>query len=280
MSGPSQTVSESFESKVALVGALCLGLAFATGASAAGAIDSIKERGKIVFCSDLSVPPFIFLDPKTVQATGFDADIGIAIAKTMGLKTEFKNIGFDGLIPALQAGQCDAILSALFDKPARREVVDFVDYANVGNAVIVKADSSIAISKLTDLSGKKVAVERGSVNEQEVVEASEELSKQGKPKISVVSLPKATDAIQQLLTGLVDAFYGGTATEADYNKQNPSALKLAGPQTSTFFTGIATLKKNSDVHDALAAAFKQTQSDGSYDAVVKRWNFESMAIKP
>ncbi|MDQ0392790.1 polar amino acid transport system substrate-binding protein [Labrys monachus] len=264
----------------AFAAAACLGTILAGSAAAGEVLDKIKASGKIVYCSDLSVPPFIYLDPKTVQATGFDADIGIAVAKAMGLEAQYKNIGFDGLIPALQAGQCDAILSALFDKPARREVVDFVDYANVGNAVIVKADSPLSIARLVDLSGKRVAVERGSVNEQEVVEASDELVKQGKPKISVVSLPKATDAIQQLLTGLVDAFYGGTATEADYNKQNPGALKLASPQTSTFYTGIATIKKDADVHEALDAAFKKTQADGSYDAVVKKWSFESMAMKP
>jgi polar amino acid transport system substrate-binding protein len=168
----------------------------------------------------------------------------------------------------------------LFDKPARREVVDFVDYANVGNAVIVKADNPLSVEMLTDLSGKKVGVERGSVNEQEIVQASDELAKQGKPRISVVSLPKATDAIQQLLSGNVDAFYGGTATEAAYNRENPGVLKLASPQTSAFLTGIATLKKDGSLHDALAAAFKRIQTDGSYEAVVKKWSFESMAVAP
>jgi polar amino acid transport system substrate-binding protein len=280
MSGSTIFAKDRPHGAAVLAGLICFGGLFAGSAFAAGDVGEIRHAGKIVFCSDLSVPPFVYLDPKTIKPAGFDVDVGIAIAKDMGVAAEYKNISFDGLIPALQAGQCDAIISALFDKPSRRKVVDFVDYADVGNAVIVKADSSLAITKLADLSGRKVAVERGSVNEQEVVAASDELGKQGKPKISIVSLPKATDAIQQLLTGLVDAFYGGTATEADYNKQNPGVLKLAGPQTSTFFTGIATLKNDAALHDALAAAFKQTQSDGSYDAVVKKWSFESMALKP
>lgn len=255
--------------------------ALANGAAEAkGALAKVKAAGKIVYCSDLSAPPFIFLNPTSMQPDGFDVDVGIAVAKEMGVTAEYKNMAFDGLIPALQAGQCDAILSSLYDKPARRVVVDFVNYAVVGNAVIVKADSDVTIKDLSDLSGKKVSVERGSVNEEEVVNASNELKKQGKKPIDVVSLPKVTDAMQQLLAGLVDAFYSGTATEADFNKKSAVKVKLAGPQTSTFFTGIATLKDDADLHEAIDAAFKKSRSDGSYDAIVKKWSFESMVMTP
>lgn len=261
-----------------IVGAALLAVLAGTAARADGLVDKVKAKGTLTYCSDLSVPPFLSLDSATMKPVGFDIDVGNAIGKAMGVTASYKNISFDGLIPALQAGQCDAIISALFDKPERRKVVDFVDYANVGNAVIVKADSALAVSSLADLSGKKVAVERGSVNAQEVTAASDELVKQGKPAISIVALPKATDAIVQLLSGLADAFYGGTATEAAYNRQNPGKLKLAGPQMSTYFTGIATLKSDADLHDALATAFELTKTDGSYHSAVKAWSFESMAV--
>jgi polar amino acid transport system substrate-binding protein len=160
----------------------------------------------------------------------------------MGLTAEFENIGFDGLIPALQAGQCDAIISSLYDKPTRREVVDFVDYAIVGNAVIARSDSPLFVQDLQGLSGKKLSVERGSVNEQEAVEANTALQQGGKPPITIVTLPKMSDAIQQMVTGLTDGFYGGTATVAIYNMTNKGAVKLASPQTISFATGIATVK--------------------------------------
>ncbi|QJP14746.1 ABC transporter substrate-binding protein [Starkeya sp. ORNL1] len=264
----------------AAIAASWLCLLSGADAQAKDALSSVKASGKIVYCSDLSAPPFIYLNPTSMQPDGFDVDVGIAVAKEMGVTAEYKNMAFEGLIPALQAGQCNAILSSLYDKPARRAVVDFVNYALVGNAVIVKADSTLAVKDLSGLSGKKVSVERGSVNEEEAVQASNELKKQGKPPIDVVSLPKVTDAIQQLLAGLVDAFYSGTATEADFNKKNTVQVKLAGPQTTTFYTGIATLKDDADLHAAIDAAFKKAQTDGTYDGVVKKWSFESMAIAP
>ena len=261
---------------------LCAMLALVCGGKAVAgpALDKIKASGKLVYCSDLSAPPFLYLDQSSLKPAGFDIEVGTSVAKAMGLQAEYKNIGFDGLIPALQAGQCDAIISSLYDKPARRAVVDFVNYAIVGNAVLARGDSPLFVQDLQGLSGKKLSVERGSVNEQEAMEASAALKTAGKPPISVVSLPKVSDAIQQMTTGLSDAFYGSTATEASYNKAKPGALKVASPQTSSFFTGIATVKADADVHDAIDAAFRQTRTDGTYDAIVKTWSFEAMAMKP
>lgn len=249
-------------------------------AAAGAALDKLKQAGKLVYCSDLSAPPFLYLDQKTLKPAGFDIDIGSAVAKAMGVTAEYKNITFDGLIPALQAGQCDAIISSLFDKPKRREVVDFVDYAEVGSAVIAKASAGWSVKALTDLSGKKIAAERGSVNEEELNTASAELTKAGKPPISVVALPKVTDAIQMVLSGTADAFYTGTETQVAYEKEHPGVLKLASPQTSAFLTGIATVKASGDIHEAIDAGFKKMIADGTYAGIVKTWGFESMAIKP
>jgi polar amino acid transport system substrate-binding protein len=254
--------------------------AFAGAAWAGPALDKIKASGKLVYCSDLSAPPFLYMDPNTLKPTGFDIAVGSSVATAMGLTAEFKNIGFDGLIPALQAGQCDAIISSLYDKRGRREVVDFVDYAIVGNAVIARGDSPLSMQDLQGLSGKKLSVERGSVNEQEAVEANTALQQAGKPPITIVTLPKMSDAIQQMVTGLTDSFYGGTATVAIYNMTNKGALKLASPQTSSFATGIAAVKANSDVHEAIKAGFQKIREDGAYDGIVKSWSFESMAMKP
>jgi polar amino acid transport system substrate-binding protein len=242
--------------------------------------ERIAKKGKIMFCTDISFPPFEYFDPQTNEPAGFDIDIGKALAAEMGIKSEHKNIAFDGLIPALQAGQCDAILSGLFDKPARREVLDFVKYAYVGNAVIVKADSPLKFDALADVSGKAVAVESGSTLEQDLVDANTKLAASGKAPIKIVALPKASDAFQQLTTGMVDIYYGSTVQEAYFNSQNAGQVKLASPQTSAFYTGVGTLKKDTDLHDALAAAFKAIQASGEYDKIVKAWKFDAMAYKP
>src|SRR5215471_16327726 len=76
----------------------------------------IADQGKIIYCTDLSYPPWEMVDSQTLQPAGIDIEIAAAVAKAMGVKSEHKNITFDGLIPAIQAGQCDAIISTLIDK--------------------------------------------------------------------------------------------------------------------------------------------------------------------
>ena len=72
----------------------------------------IAAKGVIVYCSDLSYPPLEYFDAQTNQPVGFDVEFGQALAAEMGVKADYKNITFDGLIPAIQAGQCDAIRAA------------------------------------------------------------------------------------------------------------------------------------------------------------------------
>jgi len=229
---------------------------------------------------DISFPPLEFYDPASNTPAGFDVDLGTAVAAKLGVKAAFKNISFDGLIPALQAGQCDAIISGLFDKPKRREVLDFVDYAYLGNSVIVKSDSALHVDSLAGLSGRPTAVETGSQLEQDLQNANEELAKAGKPAMKIVALPKASAAFQQLITGMVEAYYSSTVQAAYYNKQNPGQVKLASPQTTALYIGIATVKSDGEFHAAIDAAFKNLLANGEYERIVKKWELESVASHP
>jgi polar amino acid transport system substrate-binding protein len=236
------------------------------------------DKGSIVFCSDLSYPPWVYVDTTTMQPAGAEIELSDAIAGSMGLKAEHKNIQFDGLIPATQAGQCDAIISTLIDKPARREVLDFVDYTVVGNAVIVPANSNIYVNDLTGLTGLKVVVQSGAQVEQDLVAANEKIKAAGKPEMKIVALPNNTDAMQQLFAGLVDAYYAVPEQVAYFNKQRPNSVKLGSPTLGGRPCGIATAKKDHDLHDAIDAAYKLLRSNGKYDAVMSKFGLKSLEM--
>lgn len=239
----------------------------------------IRDAGKLVFCTELAFPPWEMLDAQTQQPTGFDIDFAAAVAKQMGIKSEHKNIAFDELIPALQAGQCDAIISGLYDKPARREVVDFVHYAFTGNSIFVKANSDIKLSTFDDLSGKKASVGVGTGPEADLKAANEQLKATGKPEIRIISMPSTADAIQQLTAGLVDAYAGSTDQGGYFDKQQPGQIRLASPQVSALPVGIATLHKDKDLHEAFTAAVAEVRKSGAYEALLNKWGLESIELK-
>jgi polar amino acid transport system substrate-binding protein len=239
----------------------------------------IKDAGKIVFCTELAFPPWEMLDPKTQEPIGFDVDFAAAVAGEMSVKSEHKNIAFDGLIPALQAGQCDAIISGLYDKPKRREVVDFVNYAFTGNSIFVKTSSDINVKSFAELSGKKVSVGVGTGPEADLKAANDELKAAGKPEIQIVSMPSTADAIQQLVAGLVDAYAGSTDQGGYFDQQQPGQIRLASPQVSALPVGIATLHKDKDLHEAFASAVANVRQSGKYAELLKKWGLEGVALQ-
>lgn len=249
-----------------------------TNAAEVPAPAGVASAGKLVFCTELASPPWDMLDPATQQPTGFDIDIAAALAAEMGVTSEHKNITFDGLIPALQASQCDAVISCMYDKPERREIVDFVHYAITGTSPILRADSTLEIASLEDFSGKKVSVGIGSTGENLLAEANASLAAKGKPPIEVVVLQTSNEAFQQLMAGLVEAYMGATDQAAYFNNVTPNSVKLGGEALNSYQVGIATLKANAELHDAMAQAFENIKANGTYDEILDKWSFKDLSI--
>jgi len=269
--------------KFAVVAALLAALGAATAVSAATSASitpppAIAKAGKIVFCSDISFPPFESYTSAN-KPIGADVDLGTALAKLMGVKASWRNTGFDGIIPALQAKQCDAIISGLYDKASRRKVVDFVDYALIGNSVVVPKGNPKHVSGLTGLSGLKVAVQSGTTLRLQLVAENKKLAAAGKPQMTIQSYPKDSDAFQQLIAGNVDAYYTVTSTAAYYGKKAGGKTEIAGPQVSALPFGIATLKDNKALHQAFAKGLALLRKNGEYLKILTRWGVANGAIK-
>jgi polar amino acid transport system substrate-binding protein len=154
---------------------------------------NIASAGKIVFCSDISGPPMEYFDANS-QPAGVDIELGTEIAKRLGVKAEWANTPFSGIVPALQAKNCDAILSQLFDKPKRREVVDFVDYMNSSQSLLVAKGNPKNIKSLDDLSGLKVAVENGTTIQSLIEDQNKKFAEAGRAPAEIVVFPKDSDA--------------------------------------------------------------------------------------
>ena len=99
-------------------------------------------------------PPMEFLD-ENKNIIGYDRDIIAAIAEEIGMKSEFRNIAWDGIFASLESGQANVIASCVTITDKRKKAYVFSDpYYEVHQAVVVAKDS--AIKKPEDLKGKKV----------------------------------------------------------------------------------------------------------------------------
>lgn len=245
--------------------------------SPAVAPPAIQTAGKIVFCSDISSPPIEFMDANN-QPTGSDIELGDAIAAQLGLEAVWSNIPFSGLIPALQAGNCDAILSQLFDKPARREVINLVDYMNSSQSILVASGNPKRVQSLDDLSGLKVAVEDGTTIQTILTAQNDTFKKANKPLIDIVVFPKDTDALQQLQIGQVDAYGTTLETAAYYIGKTPNTFELAGKPFGQILTGIGVVKTNTALTNAIQAAFNAVKANGTYLQILTKFGIQGDAL--
>ena len=240
---------------------------------------SIASAGTLVFCSDITYPPEESYKTGTTTPEGSDIDIGTYIAQKMGVKARFDNTGFDGIIAALLAKKCDAVISGMNDTPERRKQVAFVDYLKVGQSFMVKSGNPENITGLASLAGKAASVETGTTNKDYLDAQSKKLQAQGKKAIKVVTFPKDTDAANALKTGKVDAYFGDAPVVAYYIEKDPSSFSIGGTPVNPISIGIAIRKSDTELQSAVKQAVTAAYADGTMDKILTRWKLGKAVAK-
>lgn len=256
--------------------ALLVGIAAALLPSAALAAPLASQAKTFVFCSDITYPPEEFYKGST--PVGSDIEIGTEVAKRLGMKAQFVNTGFDGIIAALLGKKCDAVISGMNDTPERAKQVAFVDYLSVGQSLMVKKGNPKHISKLSDLSGRSVSVEVGTTNKTFLEAASAKLKKAGKKGIDVVAFPKDTDAAAALKTGKVDAYFGDSPVAAYYIARD-SSFSFGGAPVNPIAVGIALRKSDTTLKAGVKTAITRMYADGAMKRILVKWKLTGSALK-
>ena len=134
----------------ALMGTLGCG-----GSQTAG--NNPAEKKELIVGTEPSFAPFEFPDKKSGEITGFDMELIKAMGKKAGFaKVTVKGMGFDALIPALDAGNIDVAIAGMSITDARKQKVNFTDpYYESGLATLVRKDNT-TIKSLNDLKGKTI----------------------------------------------------------------------------------------------------------------------------
>lgn len=210
--------------------------------------------------SDITYAPFEFMDEKQ-QPTGFDVELINAIGADMGYQVKLETAAFDGLIPALQAGKYDAVISAMTITDERAKSVQFSDkYFKSGQYIAMKKGSNF--KTLADLKGKKIGVQLNTTGQFAV----EKLG------MSTKKYDTTPDAINDLLNGGVDAVVADAPVVLWFQAQNPSAqIESVDADSGVEYYGIAMKLGNTDLSGKINASLKKLISNGTYNNIFKKW---------
>lgn len=231
---------------------------------------TLIRSGTITFLSDTTYPPQESIDPATQQAVGFDIEIAQAVANKMGLTATIQKTDSPQIVGALLAKKGDAIISALQITPDLERQVALVAYFRAGQAILVRKGNPSGITGLSDLCGKKVAVQVQSPEENTIDEANGGVCKDS--HINKQVYPTDLQAVMILKQRGVEAALDDSPVAAFFVKQTPDQLELAGGPFKTNPEGIAIDPKNGDLLKAMQQAMLAIYQDGSYRQILTKWN--------
>ena len=186
-----------------------------------------------------------------------------AIGKEMGYEVEIQNIGFDGLIPAMQAKNIDVIISGMTINDERKENVLFSDpYYQSGLTMVVRSDEQ-AIKSFQDLKGHKVAVQIGTTS-------AEAVKKLGGVEVKELNTP--ADCFMELKGNGVDAVVNDRPVNDYYiTKSGETGVKALEEKLTAEDYGIAMAKDNTELQSKINEALKKLKENGEYDKIYAKW---------
>jgi len=232
------------------------------------ALEQIKKNKKLVVATSPDYPPFEFMvsEGGKSKIVGADIDLAQKIADKLGVELEIKAMDFDALLPALQAGKVDMVITGMTPNEKRKKAVDFSDiYFKGENAVIVNAKDAGKFTSEDQLKKAKLGVQKGSTQETYV--------KDNLKVTNYKALVAVPDLIADMKNGNIDAVVlnskvaGINVTKYDGIKVVENLKLTSGGDEEAMAVAI---KKgdNADLIKLTNEVIKELQDSGEYDKIL------------
>ncbi len=256
--------------KQALLGAVLAAASF--GAVAAELPSRIASRGAIIAAIVPNYPPLDLRDPATGKLTGFDVELGEALAAKLGTKMQWQETSFDQMLASVRTGRVDIILSGMSDLKSRQDTATFIDYLRSGSQFFTQASRSAEFTTPQALCGKRVGASRRTALPNDIKAFSDaECVAKGKPAVEYVPTEGSADARTQLRQGRIDAAMQGGETLPYIMGLEPNTYAPVGEPVRYTLMGIATGKDEAQLQQALAEGLRGLMADGTYAKLAEKW---------
>ena len=239
---------------------------------------SVSSDGKIVFGTDASYAPNEFTAPDGTTIIGMDVDLGTAIAQKLGLKAEFQNSQFSGIIPGIQGKKYELGMSSFSISDERVATVDMVSYFTAGTSLAVVKGNPEGITGADALCGKAVGVQSGTTQADDIAKRTAACTAAGKPAIAVTELQAQSDVTLALSSKRIVAMLADSPVVAYAVSTTEGALEIVGQPYDTAPYGVVLAKKQGDFAKGVQGAVQALITDGTYKKILDKWNVGVGAI--
>lgn len=251
-----------FLTALAAAAAIMTGCSGKESSSEAGG-DS-QEQEVLTVAMELAYPPFETKDEQG-NPSGVSVDFMKDFGEYIGKEIRIENISFDGLIPSLQTGKADMVMSSMTITEERKETVDFSEpYANALLAVLTNKDSQITSVDDLNQEGKKVAVKTGSTG---YLYAQEHLK-----NAEIIALQDESACVMEVSQGKADGFiYDQLTIYRNWQKNLDTTNAVFIPFQDVEPWGIAVKKGNTELLDQLNEFIETYREDGGFEELTEKY---------
>lgn len=226
--------------------------------------ERIQREGIVRIGMDASYPPFDLVD-EAGRFSGYDVDLGTAIAARWGVTPIFVNIHYDGLYDALHTGRIDLIISALpYDRTMTRDLRYSPPYFNAGQVLVVRAADAALTAD--DLGGRRVAVELGA----EAHQLARQIARDEALPLDILAEREPEQVVARVLAGEADAMICDRVAAAAFARAHPD-LYIVSPPLTTLPYVIASRIEDPEVAVQVDATLTALGESGLFAALESRW---------
>ena len=236
--------------------------------------NSVTSRRVLRVAIPTNEPPTQFYKEGTRYLTGVNPDIARLIGEALGLEVEIKVVNFDSIIPGMAAGRYDMTVSSMTPTDKRIAVIDFVDYMQIGNAIVVAKGRP----RLTQeaLCGKRVGVLIGSYQlTTNIPDYDQKCVATGQPPIDAAQFQDTRQAISALTSARLDAVLADSPILEFAATQDPDVVISENYDFTPVAVGVT---KEPPLVNAVAAALDTVITSSAYHEVLARYGLDSATI--
>ncbi|EFE23266.1 ABC transporter, substrate-binding protein, family 3 [Edwardsiella tarda ATCC 23685] len=222
---------------------------------------AIQAAGSIKFGTEGTYPPYTYHDASG-KLVGFDVDIARAVAAKMGVKPEFIEGRWDGLIAGLSAKRYDAVINQVGITPERQAKFAFSDPYITSKAVLIVRDNNAQIKSFADLRDQKAA--------QSLTSNYAKLAQ--KYGAELVPTDGFNQSLELVISGRAAATLNDNLSYLDFRQHKPNApLKVVAVAEQGADSAILVRKDQPQLVQALNQALSEIRADGTYHTISQRY---------
>lgn len=236
--------------------------------------ENIRSTGRLVIGVNVPYAPNEFKDPSG-KIVGFDVDLMNAVARVLGLTTDFRETAFESILGSVSGGSFTMGMSSFTDTLERQQQVDFVTYFQAGTQWARRTGSTVSPDAAC---GLRIGVTYASIQETtEVPGKSSACQAAGLSPIDMVVFTRQDDLTAALINGDVEAMSADSPVTGFTVKLSAGALETAGEVSDLAPYGWP-IAKGSKLSESLQKALEYLIASGEYRTIATKWGVEAGLI--